>query len=68
MSKVLFQWVDGGILRQFQLEKDTVQYRILMSVVNEVKQSLEENAAAAEIGAGHPYRSRTDLFRTVAVP
>ncbi|KAH7712938.1 Protein C06G3.6 [Aphelenchoides avenae] len=45
MSKVLFQWVDGGILRQFQLEKNTAQYRTLMAVVNEVKQSLEENAA-----------------------
>lgn len=47
MNKVLFQWVDGGILRQFQLEKDTVQYRILMAVVKEVKQSLDENAAVA---------------------
>ncbi|KAH7715558.1 hypothetical protein AAVH_17043 [Aphelenchoides avenae] len=46
MSKVLFQWVDGGILRQFQLEKNTVPYRILMAVVNEVKHSLEEEAAA----------------------
>ncbi|KAH7708390.1 hypothetical protein AAVH_24367 [Aphelenchoides avenae] len=46
MSKVLFQWVDGGILRQFQLEKNSEQYRNLIAVVNEVQRSLEENAAA----------------------
>ncbi|KAH7715557.1 zinc finger protein [Aphelenchoides avenae] len=44
MNKVLFQWVDGGILKQFQLEKDTDLYRILMAVVNEIKRSLEGNA------------------------
>ncbi|KAH7687735.1 transcription related zf-ZZ type zinc finger protein, partial [Aphelenchoides avenae] len=37
---VLFQWVDGGILRQFQVQKNTDRYRILMAVVKEVQQSI----------------------------
>ncbi|KAH7726943.1 hypothetical protein AAVH_05830, partial [Aphelenchoides avenae] len=60
---VLFQWVDGGILRQFQVQKNTDRYRILMAVVNEVQQSALNEEQSGRIATNDGVDPPVDALR-----
>lgn len=45
-ASVVFQWCDGGILRQIQLEKASLAYRSIMAIIATVQQQ-EPNTSGA---------------------
>lgn len=54
-SSVLFQWCDGGILRQIPLEKASMAYRSIMAII-----AAEQQQQAASTGKHGPNKRLED--------